>query len=69
MMAAGVIPNILGILLVLFHVPESPRFLLYQGKMDGVQKFCRRVADTNGAKDKLLNDGAVQPLDPTRFRT
>ena len=68
MMAAGVIPNILGILLVLFHVPESPRFLLYQGKMDGVQKFCRRVADTNGAKDKLLNDGAVQPLDPDEIQ-
>ena len=37
----------------MFNVPESPRFLLYQGKMDAVRQFVRRVAETNEATDKV----------------
>ncbi|KAJ1488080.1 major facilitator superfamily domain-containing protein [Baffinella frigidus] len=63
MLAAGVIPNMIAVMLVMFNVPESPRFLLYQNKMDGVRQFVKRVAETNGAMDKVLKGGAVRELD------
>lgn len=48
MMVAGVVPDALAILLTYFFLPESPRFLLYQGKLSEVRAVLHQIAAVNG---------------------
>jgi MFS family permease len=62
MLVAGVIPDAVGVCIVLAFVPESPRFLLYQGRLDRVQEVLQLIARTNDKESNLKHDGACRAL-------
>jgi len=72
MLMAGVLPDALGLLLVLFFIPESPRFLLVHNQMQDVRDVLVLIAQSNGRTKALANGGWCQPLPQAprrRFRT
>jgi len=62
MLVAGVIPDIIALALVYFHVPESPRYLICKGKREEVRAVLLEIARCNGTEDKLAHDGYCQPV-------
>ena len=63
MLVAGIVPDLLAITIVAVYIPESPRFLLYQGKMDELADVVKRIGTVNGTEDELLDGGACSPLE------
>ena len=62
MLLAGIIPDLVAITLVAMFIPESPRFLLYQNKMDELAEVVQRIGAFNGQEDQLLDGGKCAPL-------
>jgi len=62
MLLAGIVPDLTGIVLVYLYIPESPRFLLYQGKLDKVAEVLKEMSEINGTSEKLVNGGRCKAL-------
>ena len=53
LLMAGILPDVAGICLVMLYIPESPRYLLVQNKMDEVRDVMAWIARVNGSPEKL----------------
>jgi len=62
MMVAGFVPDLIAVSLVYFFMPESPRFLLAQGRREEAEKAVRRIAEFNGTVGKLAEGGRLSPV-------
>jgi len=64
MLVAGIIPDLVAITIVALVIPESPRFLLYQNKMDELAEVLRSIGAFNSREEELLDGGKCVPLEP-----
>ncbi len=62
MLVAGIIPDLVAITIVALFIPESPRFLLYQNKMDELAEVLRSIGAFNSREEELLDGGKCVPL-------
>jgi hypothetical protein len=68
MLMAGVVPNILGFVIVLLYLPESPRYLLVWGRYEELRDTMVFIANMNGRPEKLVHRGYCQRLDDKTHR-
>jgi hypothetical protein len=66
MMIAGFFPDFVAVMLVYLYLPESPRFLISQGRVEEAQEVVR-CATPSPTVD--MDHHVLDPLDPkhTRF--
>jgi MFS family permease len=62
MLVAGIVPNLIGLLIVRMYVPESPHFLLSTGNQIAAERVVLQIAQVNGTEDRLLNAGRLRVL-------
>eukprot|EP00960_Hanusia_phi_P011379 332110-Hanusia_phi.AAC.1 len=62
MLVAGVVPDVIAVLLVYVYIPESPRFMLSQGRNAEAEAVIRSIAEMNGTEAQLLHGGAIRPV-------
>lgn len=62
MLLVGVIPDLIALVMVYFVVPESPRYLLYHGKIVELADTLVHIARLNGTEDKLADGGSTLPI-------
>ena len=62
MLMAGMVPNSLGLIIVLWFVPESPRYLLVRDRMYELRDTMIFIADMNECPGNLVDGGSCRRL-------
>ena len=66
LLVAGVLPNLLGLALVLRYVPESPHYLLSVDRHEEAEAAVRQIALGNDSQDPALTDVRLLRVAPAR---
>jgi MFS family permease len=61
MLIGGIVPDAIGLIMVYFFVPESPRYLYFRGRSAEVRESLLHIARLNDAEGSLLDDGHCSP--------
>lgn len=68
LMVAGIVPNVVALVLVRLYVPESPHFLLGVGETEKAERVLRTIAQVNKTEALLLRGGRVRPSQNSQDR-
>jgi len=68
LMVAGIVPNVVALVLVRLYVPESPHFLLGVGETEKAERVLRTIAQVNKTEALLLRGGRVRPSQGSQDR-
>jgi MFS family permease len=68
LMVAGIVPNVVALVLVRLYVPESPHFLLGVGETQKAERVLRTIAQVNKTEALLLRGGRVRPSQGSQDR-